>query len=138
MAVTSVFVVLELDGGGRAVFSNVTISSHVEPVEAQRGDAEPTLPQARRILPTVTLQRRHDDDLQLFAWHQSIVDGPIASARKSCLLTVFDASGLPLGRYHLEMAWPIRVQIGPLQAGAEEILPEVVTLICENIRRLAL
>lgn len=133
--VSSMFFVLEIDGVAQGAFSNLTISSEVEPTEAEPNGVEP---QARRMRQRVTLQRRMNDDLQLFAWHQAVLDGPVEAARKDCTVRVFDPSGLPVGRYRLDRAWPFKLKIGPLEAGREEILIEAVTFICDHVRRVSL
>jgi phage tail-like protein len=129
----AVFVALEIDGRNTA-FSSLTLSTEVEPLFEGNGESDP--PQARRIRPRVSLARRHDNDLNVFAWHQSIVEGQIEAARKNCTLTVFDAEGRPEGRYRLTMAWPIKVEVGPGHVGAEEALIESVTLMCDDVRRV--
>src|SRR5262245_19686997 len=103
--VVSVFFSLEIEGTLQAVFSGLTLSSAVEP----RSDVDP--PTGRRIVPTVTLTRRHDTDTRLFAWHQTVVDGPVSVARKNCTLNVFDASGAQTARYLLDLAWPAKVEV---------------------------
>ena len=42
-----------------------------------------------------------------------------------------------MARYHLEMAWPSKLEVGGLKAGASEVLMETVTLVCEHIQRVA-
>src|SRR5262245_18383128 len=118
----AVFVALEIDGRNTAAFSSLTLSSEVEPLFKGNGESDP--PQAHRMRPTVSLARRNDNDLNVFAWHQSIVEGQIEAARKNCTLTVFDPEGRPEARYRLTKAWPIKVEVGPGHVGAEEALIE--------------
>jgi phage tail-like protein len=126
---------LEIRGALSAAFSHFTIASAVELV-GDGSNAGP--PQVRRIPPTVTLSRRIDQDLQLFAWHQSVVDGAVETARQDCTVIVFDVSGATVARFALDLAWPLEVVVGPLQVGEEDTLGETVTLRCENVRRLSL
>ena len=72
----------------------------------------------------------------IFAWHQSVVEGQLAAARKSCTLTMYDSDGTPVARYHLEDAWPSKVEISGLKAGASEVLYETVTLTFDDIQRM--
>ena len=44
--------------------------------------------------------------------------GDMAAARKSCSLVMFNTKGKPVARYHLENAWPSKIEIGALKAGA--------------------
>ena len=63
--------------------------------------------------------------------------GDMVAARKSCSLVMFDADGKPVARYHLENAWPCKIELGALKAGASEVLMETVTIVCEHIQRVA-
>jgi phage tail-like protein len=61
------------------------------------------------------------------------VDGPRG---RNAVLVIRDAEGRPISRYHLESAWPSKVEISGLKAGASEVLYETVTLVCNKIERL--
>ena len=37
----------------------------------------------------------------------------------------------------MEHAWPAKIEIGALKAGASEVLMETVTFVCEHIQRVA-
>ena len=50
---------------------------------------------------------------------------------------MYNFDGAPVARYHLENAWPSKLEIGSLKAGASEVLMETVTLVCEQIQRVA-
>jgi hypothetical protein len=114
---------LTIDGVEIGQFSElVGINSEVEPVE--------------RKPPTVTLKRGKNKDLSLFAWHQSVVEGQLAAARKSCTLTMYATDGTATAKYYLESAWPSKVEISGLKAGASEVLYETVTLTFDDIQRM--
>jgi hypothetical protein len=124
-AITSARFSLTVDGVEVGRFSElVGISSEVEPVD--------------RKLPTVTLNRGKSNDTSLFAWHQSVMEGQLALARKSCNLTMYATDGTATARYYLESAWPSKVEISALKAGASEVLYETVTLTADDIHRMAL
>ncbi len=59
--------------------------------------------------------------------------GDIAAAQKNCTLTVYNTEGKPVARYHLEKAWPSKIEVAGLKAGANEMLMEAVTLVAERI-----
>ena len=63
--------------------------------------------------------------------------GDIVAARKSCSLVMYNYDGAPVARYHLEHAWPSKLEIGALKAGASEVLMETVTIVCERIQRVS-
>jgi T4-like virus tail tube protein gp19 len=112
---------LTIDGVEIAQFSELAgISSSVEDTPA-----------------TVTLRRGKNKDMSVFAWHQSVVEGQLMSARRNATLTMYDRDGTAAARYYLESAWPSKVEISGLKAGASEVLYETVTLTAEDIQRIA-
>jgi phage tail-like protein len=132
---------LTVDGVEIAQFSElVELSSGVDPSELSLGPAQKRgagarkLP-AKRSPPTVTLRRAETNDLGLFGWHHDSLGR--RAARRDAILVMFDVDGDAIARYHLEGAWPAKIVISGLKAGASESLFETVTLICEDIRRVA-
>jgi phage tail-like protein len=71
------------------------------------------------------------------AWHELVVLGDVAAARKSCSLTMFNTKGEGVAKYRLDAAWPAKIEIGALKAGASEVLMETVTIVCEFIQRVS-
>jgi phage tail-like protein len=86
-------------------------------------------------LPMVVLERRLTTDMRLSAWHESARQSDLES-RKSCSLVMYNVDGKPVARYHMESAWPAKIEIGALKAGAPEVLTERATFICDELRRL--
>jgi hypothetical protein len=113
---------LTIDGVEIGRFSELAAISEGDPVE--------------RKPPTLTFKRAQTTDLSLFAWHQSVVEGQLAAARKNCTLVMYAADGTAVARYHLESAWPAKIEIGGLKAGASEVLMETVTVTFDDIQRL--
>ena len=70
--------------------------------------------------------------LGIFAWHQTVVEGQIAAAKKDATLVMYDAGGRPVARYHLENAWPSKVDISGFNATGNEIAIEAITLCHEG------
>ena len=89
-----------------------------------------------RTPPTVILRRGHTSDTTVWDWHLAALVNATA-ARKTAALVIYDAEGKPVARYHLENAWPSKVEIGALKAGASEVLMETVTIVCEQLQRVA-
>ena len=126
---------LTIDGVEIAQFAQLaTIRSEAAPDDLA-GMLLKKLP-GKRTPPTVTLRRGMTTDLQLWVWHEA-ARAAHGEARKNASLTMFDAAGEPVARYHLENAWPSKIEIGALTAGAGELLFETVTLTCEDIQRVA-
>ncbi len=90
----------------------------------------------KRMPPTIALKRGKNNSMEIFAWHQSVVTGQLAAARKSATLVMYAADGTTTARYHLESAWPAKIEIGGLKAGSSEVLQETVTVAFGDIQRL--
>ena len=131
---------LTIDGHSLAVFSElVGISSAVDikdvRVDTNRKHKLKKLP-GKRTPPTVTLKRGMTRNIELAAWHELVILGDVA-ARKNVTLTMYDLTGDPVVRYHLTNAWPSKLEIGALKAGASSVLTETVTLVAEFIQRVS-
>ena len=74
--------------------------------------------------------------MDMLAWHQTVVEGLRTAARKSATLVMHNASGEPVARYHLENAWPSKVEIGAVKADSNDILIETVTFTATDVRRI--
>ena len=60
-----------------------------------------------------------------------------AAARKSATLVMYNTAGEPVARYHLENAWPAKLEIGSFSCRRGPVLMETVTLVSENLQRVA-
>ena len=70
-------------------------------------------------------------------FRSTVLMGDMAAARKSCSLVMYNVDGKPVARYHMEHAWPAKIEIGGLKAGASEVLMETVVIVCEHLQRVA-
>jgi phage tail-like protein len=140
-AITAARFSIVIDGYQIASFSElVGITTEVEPVELlESTDKEVMLKKlpGKRKPPTLTLKRGKNQSMELWLWHEAVLQGDIIAARKSCSLVMYATDGTAVARYHLEMAWPSKLEVGALKAGASEVLMETVTLVCEHIQRVA-
>ena len=131
---------LSVDGRELASFGELGgISSSIEVAEVVEAAGDQTvlkkLP-GKRTPPTITLKRGKNSSLDLWDWHEAVWTGE-ATARKNCSLVMYATDGTPVARYHLELAWPAKLEIGALKSGPNEVLMETVTIVCEHIQRLA-
>ena len=130
---------LTIDGHSLAVFSELTsISSAVEVVDASTSSPTETILKklpGKRIPPTVMLKRGMTRNIELAAWHELVILGDIAAARKSCSLTMYNSKGDPVARYHLTDAWPQKIEISASPGSG--ILIETVTMTCDFIQRVS-
>jgi phage tail-like protein len=121
---------LTVDGYEIAAFSELAgITTEVEPVDFSRRPAR-----ARAV---VQLSRLLSGDQSLAAWHEAVLLGDIAAARRTLQLVAYNSAGRPVLRYHLEHAWPSQLEISKFKAGASEPLMETVTIVCERIQRVS-
>ncbi|MGH2687964.1 MAG: phage tail protein [Actinomycetota bacterium] len=129
------------DGYEIASFAELSgITTEIEPVEyassTDQGVVLEKLP--GKVKPaTITLKRGMNQSLELWAWHEAVRQGTMAAARKNVSLVMYDATGKPVAKYWLEQAWPSKLELAGLKAGASEVLMETVTLTAENIQRIA-
>jgi phage tail-like protein len=132
---------ITIDGYEIAAFSELQgITTEVKPVEhLESTDKELILKKlpGKREPATVKLKRGKTADMALWAWHEAVLQGDLLAARKSASLVMYGADGKPVARYHMENAWPSVVEIGSLKAGANDVLMETVTIVCETLQRVS-
>ncbi len=130
-----------IDGYEIAAFSELQgITTSVEIVDfMESSDREVILKKlpGRCNPPEIKLKRGKTNSMELWAWHEAVLTGDMAAARRSASLVMYDSTGKPVARYHLENAWPAKIEIGGMKAGASEALMEQVTITCESIQRVA-
>src|SRR6266545_6400244 len=140
-ALTAARFSITIDGYEIASFSELQgITTSVEVVDfLESSDKEvifKKLP-GKRNPPTITLKRGKNNSMELWTWHETVLMGDMAAARKSCSLVMYNVDGKPVARYHMEHAWPAKIEIGGLKAGASEVLMETVVIVCEHLQRVA-
>jgi phage tail-like protein len=122
---------------GSLSFSELSnITSEVDPAEYYHSStAGVTLAkQFGKTKPaTVTLKRGMDDDASLWTWHQGVLDGDPSARSTSCSLIMYDTQQNPKAQYYLYNAWPSKLAVDGLKAGASEVVFTTVTLTCDQI-----
>ena len=131
--------VISWDGEEVATFSELTgINSEVEAVEyisansTKDGLVQHTKQFGKTKPPKVTLKRGLDGSKAIWAWHEAVLAGDPAALR-SCTLSLKSASGDINISYELENAWPAKVDIAGMKAGASDVIMETVELVCDQI-----
>jgi phage tail-like protein len=132
---------LTIDGTEIASFSELAgITSEVAPTVYMTSTDKATifkkLPGARKP-PTLVLKRGMTGGLELYAWHQAALVGDVNAARRTCTLTMYNSAGEAVAKYVLVNAWPFKLEIGGLKAGASEVLSETVSVTAERIQRIS-
>lgn len=130
---------LVVDGVEIAAFNEiVSLESEIDPGATAGATRGPTAkPASTNPLPNVTLKRGMTKGMELWAWHQAAVAGPLDSVRKTASLIMYDTAGAPVARFWLTRAWPASIGVTALKAGSSEILYETVTFVCDKIERVS-
>ena len=84
---------------------------------------------------TVTLVRGLTSDRRFVQWVQEAHGrGPGHTARRATIV-VFAHDGSPVARYHLENAWPSKLDVSGLKAGSSQVLMESIELAHHGLRK---
>ena len=132
---------ISIDGYEIGSFSELAgISSQVETVDYVPSGRNETILldrfAARRTQTAIKLIRPRSTDPRIGAWHLAAGRNRAASL-KTCALRMFDYQGKPVARYHLEQAWPSKIDIGGLTRGpGRSGQSETVTITCEFMHRV--
>ena len=131
---------LEIDGLSLAGFSDVAIGATVtETIDYREGTDPPHLRKLSGLTKygNITLKRGITDSLELFGWHQQIVQGGLDNGRKRVIIVVQDETGQDKVRFVVTDAWPVKYDPGDLVAKGNEVLIELLELANEGIERVA-
>jgi len=80
----------------------------------------------------ITLTGGRTRGMEMAAWHELVILGDVAAARKSATIVIYDFSGSPVKTYHLENAWPSKVALDTSDRG--RLTTATVMLMYESIR----
>ena len=136
-ALTAVRYVLTIDGQVISTFTDLVGIKSEGALPLGPGDPIPGQTKNAVVEASVTLKRPQNNGLEMWSWHETVLLGDVAAARKNASLVMYSSNGQPVARYHLANAWPSKLEVGALKAGASEVLMETVTLTCEHIQRVA-
>lgn len=129
---------LELDGVRVSMLTEVTgLGWEREVIEVREGgdpDATTRRLPGRMKPGEVTLTRGLTADLTFVQWMRDPV--PVGRPRPTVGVTLFDPQGRPVARYHLEHAWPSKLEIRALRSGGHEGAVESLTLVHEGLERV--
>jgi phage tail-like protein len=132
---------IEIDGVSIAQFQEVSgIASELDVIDLQQNTSDGKavihkLPGNRKP-PTITLKRGKNASKDIWDWHEKIFQGKVSDARKNGSVVLYSYDHSEVGRYNFVNAWPSKVSMGTLKAGANEVLMEEVTLVCEELTRV--
>jgi phage tail-like protein len=131
---------LEIDGLQVAGFSEVAIgATTTEAIDYREGN-EPL--RVRKLsgltkFGNVTLKRGVTDSLELFQWHQQIVQGQSNTNRRNVVIVVLGEGGDDRARFVVTNAWPTKYDPSDLNAKGNEVFIECLELANEGIERVS-
>jgi phage tail-like protein len=82
----------------------------------------------------IVLSRGKVADQAFWSWIKLVQDGKISEARKTGSIVLFDYAHGEINRFSFDQGWPSKIEIGKLEAGADSVLLETVTITHENLR----
>ncbi len=140
---TSAVFKIDAPPNGVAMFSELAgISSELEQVEyMEAGERGPVFGRfiGRAKPPTVSLKRAMgtgSDTHWIWEWHAMARTG-LSTAYRMTTLSLYaagqDTTGAPTKSYLLSNAFPTKVEIAGMKAGATEVVMQTVTLMCDEI-----
>ena len=84
----------------------------------------------------IELKRGVDVDKGLWEWRYQVQTAGPDSARTDCTLELCDYDGSPIATYTITQAWPSKYTGASMNAGANEIAVEAITLCHEGFKRM--
>jgi phage tail-like protein len=130
---------LEIDGIQVAGFSEVVLGASSTDVIDYREGNEPTLGIRKLAGLTrygnVVLKRGLTESSELYNWRKQVVDGAIATARRSVAVVVCDEARNDVTRFLVRNAWPAKYEAPAFNAKGNEVAIETLELANEGIER---
>jgi len=131
---------LEIGGVTAAVFSEVAgFQSEVEVkdlYQAQK-DGKTVIIKApgNTKPPDITCKRGMTDDMNLYEWHQQVLEGDMKKARKNGSIVLYDHEDKEIIRYNFMNAWPSKWKSSDVNASNNDFIIEEMTIVCERFER---
>jgi phage tail-like protein len=100
-------------------------------LERSTVDVATTTPRATRR--AVTVVRPLSRDSTFAKWAHRVEAQGVDAARRRATVVVFAVDGSPVARYHLENAWPSKLEVGSLTSGGSRVVVEKLTLTYEDV-----
>ena len=140
-ALASYLFAIEIDSIEIAQFSEVSgLASELDVVELKENtiDGKLIIHKAPGAIkpPTITLKRAKNSSKALWDWHNSMLEGKVTEGRKNGSVIMKSYDGTEVARYNFTNAWISKVSTGTLKAGANEVLMEEASLVCESFERV--
>lgn len=132
---------VEIDNTEIAQFSELSgITSEIDVIELKENSREgkpiiKKLPGSRKP-PTITLKRAKNASMDLWNWHYAMYRGNVGDARRNGSIVLYDYTFGEVARYNFFNGWVSKLTMGAAKAGANEVLSEECTIVCEELTRV--
>ena len=132
--------VLEIDGVELASFRKVSgVEAETETIEYKEATKDGKMlirkvPGAMKWS-DITLERRVDASKDLWNWRKQVEEGEIDAARRDGSIVIRDSQHNEVARWNFERGWPSKWTGADLDAGANEVATEKVTITHEGLHR---
>ncbi len=83
----------------------------------------------------ITLKRRIDNSTELWDWRRDVENGNIDAARRNGSIVLYDSTNSEVARWNFESGWPSRWKGADLDAGADGIAVEEISITHEGLTR---
>jgi phage tail-like protein len=140
-ALASYHFAVEIDNTEIAQFSELSgITSEIDVIDLKENgfDGKPVvkkLPGSRKP-PTITLKRARNASMDLWNWHYAMYQGKVSDARRNGSVILYDFEFGEVARYNFTNGWVSKISMGAAKAGANEVLTEECTIVCEDLTRV--
>ena len=74
--------------------------------------------------------------MDLWNWHYAMHQGNVAEARRNGSVVLYDYTLGEVARYNFFNGWVSKITMGSAKAGANEVLTEEVSIVCEELIRV--
>lgn len=83
----------------------------------------------------IVLKRGITSDLKLWNWRKQVEEGDVMGARREGSIVMYDQKGSPKASWHFVRGWPASLAGPTLNATANEVAVETLTIAHEGIMR---
>jgi phage tail-like protein len=83
----------------------------------------------------IVLKRGITKDLKLWEWRKQVEDGDVVGARRDGSVFMYDQKGTLVASWHFRQGWPSGLSGPQLNAAANEVAVETLTIAHEGIYR---
>ena len=129
---------VDIDGIGIASFKRVSIPSPETQVKEYRegGDTASSKLAGITAATEISLEKGLFSSMELWEWHNSVIETGAIPNRKNMSITVVDEEGNDGPSWEVVNCWPSKVEYGELDATNDEPIPETVTIQHEGVKRV--